>query len=215
MKNITDFINESSINEGMFNSNVPRDIVKWIMGYGGKITPHQSAKVKAQEIVDNLNKNLIGDYANYKVMTAEEYTGSNSNIDDGGIIIISDKGEEVFIDLKAASRHSEKGTAGPIPIGSLLAFGKGSKNHYYLCTSNDGKSKAIINANDLYNAWVKDPILIAGEKREQPISGVKATVRFPSDYSGDKSDDTVYYEDYISHKWLGTHDFLNSYFKWN
>lgn len=214
MKNITDFINESTINEGMFNSGMPREIVKWIMGYGGKITPHQSAKVKAQEIVNNLNKNRIGDYANYKVMTVDEHTGSKGGIDEGGIVIITDKGEEVVIDLKAAPRRSEKWTAGSIPVGSLLEFGKGSNNHYYLCTTEDGSGKAIINANDLYNEWVKDPILIAGEKREQSISGVKATVRFPIDYSGDKSDDTIYYEDYISHNWLGKHNFLNSYFKW-
>jgi hypothetical protein len=224
MKNITDFINESSINEGMFNSNVPRDIVKWIMGYGGKITPQAAhdfdgAKLQEQEIVDNLNNNRIGDLANYKVMTIKEYAGSKYNtqydLENGDIVIITDKGDEIFIDLKAASIDSEKWTAGPIAIGSLLAFGKGSTNHYYLCTSNDGKSKAIINANDLYNAWVKDPFLIASKNRTRQISGVKATIYFPNNYSGDTSDKSVYHEDFIGTKWLGTHDFLNSYFKWN
>lgn len=218
MKDLKEFINESSINEAIFSSGMPREVVKWIMGYGGKITPHQSEMIQAREIVDNLNNNLIGDYANYKVMTTKYYAASKYDekyaLENGNIVIVTDKGDEIFIDLKAASRHSEKGQAGTIPIGSLLAFGKGSNNHYYLCTTSDGKHKAIINANDLYNEWVKDPILIAAKKREQKINGVDATVHFPNDYSGDTSDTSVYHEDYISHKWLGTHGFLNDYFKW-
>ena len=223
MKNITDFINESSINEGIFNSNVPREIVKWIMGYGGKITPqaahdYDGAKFQEQEIVDNLNKNLIGDYANYKVMTIKEYAGSKYNtqydLENGDIVIVPDKGDTLFIDLKAASKDSEKWTAGPIAIGSLLLFGKDSKNHYYLCTTNNGSGKAIINANDLYNAWTKDPFLIASNNRKRQIPGVNANIYFPNNYSGDTSDKSVYHEDFIGTKWLGTHSFLNSYFKW-
>ena len=151
-------------------------------------------------------------------MTIKDYAGSKYNtqydLENGDIVIINDKGDEFFIDLKAASQDSDKWTAGPIAIGSLLAFGKGSKNHYYLCTSNDGRSKAIINANDLYNAWAKDPFLIASHNRERQISGVKATIYFPANYSGDKNDKSVYHEDFIGTKWLGTHDFLNNYFKW-
>lgn len=223
MKNITDFINEASINEGIFDSGMPREIVKWIMGYSGKITPQAAhdfdgAKLQEQEIVDNLNNNLMGDVSNYKVMTIKEYAGSKYNaqydLENGDIVIIPENGDTIFIDLKAASTESERGAAGPIAIDSLLAFGKGSKNHYYLCTTNDGKGKAIINANDLYNEWTKDPILIASKNRTHQISGVKATVRFPSTYSGDTSDKSVYHKDFIGTKWLGTHGFLNSYFKW-
>ena len=223
MKNIKDFIFESSINEGMFNSGMSREVVKWIMGYGGKITPqdahnYDGAKIQEQEIVDNLNNNLIGNYTNYKVMTIKEYAGSKYDtkydLENGDIVIITDKGDEIFIDLKAASVDSDKWTAGPISIGSLLAFGKDSKNHYYLCTTKDGSGKSIINANDLYNAWVKDPFLIASKNRKRQINGVKVNIYFPANYSGDTSDKSVYHEDFIGTKWLGTHGFLNSYFKW-
>lgn len=223
MKNITDFINESSINEGMFNSGMPREIVKWIMGFSGKITPQAAhdfdgAKLQEQEIVDSLKNNLIGNYANYQVMTIKEYAGSKYNaqydLENGDIVIIPENGDTIFIDLKAASTESEKWTAGPIAIGSLLAFGKDSKNHYYLCTTNDGKGKAIINANDLYNEWTKDPILIASKNRTRRISGVNANIYFPSNYSGDTSDKSAYHEDFIGTKWLGKHGFLNDYFKW-
>jgi hypothetical protein len=146
-------------------------------------------------------------------MTIKEYAGSKYNtkydLENGDIVIIPDKGDIIFIDLKAASINSGLHIIGPISIGSLLAFGKGSRHHYYLCTTADGSKKAIINANDLYNEWTKNPILIASKNRKSKINGLNAKIIFPGNYPGDITDKSVYIEDFIGTTWLNTHGFLN------
>lgn len=171
------------------------------------------AKIQECEVIDELlNNRFFTQYFN--VLTSKQYAtdvigmwSPTYDLNYGDIVIInkSDRTPVMFIDLKAASDNKFHGC---VSIKSLLHFGKGNRNHFYLLSNSTGISLMLISGDKLYNTFITstNPTLLKSKEKKNnlPLTddiGVNVIVRGWENKEHNvatNSCDIVYEKDFIS-----------------